>query len=325
MIADSPQGLYCPGGAFHLDPLLPVERAVVTHAHGDHARAGSAAYLCTPETGALLRRRLLGARVETLPYGERRRIGDVTISLHPAGHMLGSAQVRIEGPAGVWVVSGDYKREADPTCAPFEPLPCDVFVSEATYALPLFRWDDPAAVASEIVAWWQGNPGKTSVLFCYALGKAQRLLAEIGRITDRPVRVHGMIEPFAQVYRECGVRLAETRHVGDERGLAGELVLAPITARGTPWMKRFRSFEQGFASGLMRIRGTRRRRGFDRGFVVSDHADWPGLLRTVRETGAQRVLATHGHREALVRHLRETEGVDAAPIGAPQPPDPEGD
>ena len=325
MIADSPQGLYCPGGAFHLDPLLPVERAVVTHAHGDHARAGSASYLCTPETGALLRRRLLGARVETLPYGERRRIGDVTISLHPAGHMLGSAQVRIEGPAGVWVVSGDYKREADPTCAPFESLPCDVFVTEATYALPLFRWDDPAAVASEIVAWWHGNPGKTSVLFCYALGKAQRLLAEIGRITDRPVWVHGMIEPFAQVYRECGVRLAETRHVGDERGLAGELVLAPITARGTPWMKRFRSFEQGFASGLMRIRGTRRRRGFDRGFVVSDHADWPGLLRTVRETGAQRVLATHGHREALVRHLRETGGVDAAPIGAPQPPDPEGD
>jgi len=325
VIVDSPQGLHCPGGAFHLDPLLPVERAVVTHAHGDHARPGSASYLCTPETGALLRRRLLGARVETLPYGERRRIGDVTVSLHPAGHMLGSAQVRIEGPAGVWVVSGDYKREADPTCAPFEPLPCDVFVTEATYALPLFRWDDPAAVASEIVAWWQGNPGKTSVLFCYALGKAQRLLAEIGRITDRPVWVHGMIEPFAQVYRECGACVAETRHVGDERGLAGELVLAPITARGTPWMKRFRSFEQGFASGLMRIRGTRRRRGFDRGFVVSDHADWPGLLRTVRETGAQRVLATHGHREALVRYLRESTGVDAAPIGAPQPPDPEGD
>ena len=325
MIADSPQGLYCPGGAFHLDPLLPVERAVVTHAHGDHARAGSASYLCTPETGALLRRRLVGARVETLPYGERRRIGDVTVSLHPAGHMLGSAQLRIEGSAGVWVVSSDYKREADPTCAPFEPLRSDVFVTEATYALPLFRWDDPGAVASEIVAWWHGNPGKTSVLFCYALGKAQRLLAEIGRITDRPVWVHGMIEPFAQVYRECGVRLAETRHVGDERGLAGELVLAPITARGTPWMKRFRSFEQRFASGLMRIRGTRRRRGFDRGFVVSDHADWPGLLRTVRETGAQRVLATHGHREALVRHLRESAGVDAAPIGGTQPPDPEGD
>jgi len=324
VIVDSEQGLFCPDGGFHLDPLLPVERAVLTHAHGDHARAGSGAYLCTPETAALLRRRLGDASIETLRQGERRVVGSVTVSLHPAGHMLGSAQVRIEGRAGVWVVSGDYKREPDPSCAPFEPLRCDAFVTEASYALPLFRWDEPAAVAREIVAWWQGNPA-TSVLFCYALGKAQRLLAEIARISDRPVWVHGMVEPFAQVYREHGVRLAETRHVGDERGLKGELVLAPITARGTPWMKRFRSFEQAFASGILRIRGTRRRRGFDRGFVVSDHADWPGLLRTIRETGAQRVYAMHGHRDALVRYLREVEGIDAAPIGRAQPADPEGD
>ena len=324
MIVDSEQGLFCPDGGFHLDPLLPVERAVLTHAHGDHARAGSGAYLCTPETAALLRRRLGDASIETLRQGERRVVGSVTVSLHPAGHMLGSAQVRIEGRAGVWVVSGDYKREPDPSCAPFEPLRCDAFVTEASYALPLFRWDEPAAVAREIVAWWQGNPA-TSVLFCYALGKAQRLLAEIARISDRPVWVHGMVEPFTQVYREHGVRLSETRHVGDERGLKGELVLAPITARGTPWMKRFRSFEQAFASGILRIRGTRRRRGFDRGFVVSDHADWPGLLRTIRETGAQHVYAMHGHRDALVRYLREVEGIDADPIGRAQPADPEGD
>jgi len=324
VIVDSEQGLFCPDGGFHLDPLLPVERAVLTHAHGDHARAGSGAYLCTPETAALLRRRLGDASIETLRQGERRVVGSVTVSLHPAGHMLGSAQVRIEGRAGVWVVSGDYKREPDPSCAPFEPLRCDAFVTEASYALPLFRWDEPAAVAREIVAWWQGNPA-TSVLFCYALGKAQRLLAEIARISDRPVWVHGMVEPFTQVYREHGVRLSETRHVGDERGLKGELVLAPITARGTPWMKRFRSFEQAFASGILRIRGTRRRRGFDRGFVVSDHADWPGLLRTIRETGAQHVYAMHGHRDALVRYLREVEGIDADPIGRAQPADPEGD
>jgi putative mRNA 3-end processing factor len=325
VIVDSEQGLFCPDGAFHLDPLLPVERALLTHAHGDHARAGSAAYLCTPETAALLRRRLEGAQVETLPYGEKRRIGDVTVSLHPAGHILGSAQVRLEGRGGIWVLSGDYKREPDPTCLPFEPLRCDVFITEATYALPLFRWDEPTAVVREIVGWWEGNPRKTSILFCYALGKAQRLLAEIAKITDRPVWVHGMVEPFAEVYREQGVRLAPTRHVGEERGLAGELVLAPITARGTPWMKRFRSFEQGFTSGLLRIRGTRRRRGFDRGFVLSDHADWPGLLRTIRETGAQRVFAMHGHREALIRYLREMAGMEAAPLGMAQPPDPEGD
>lgn len=325
MIVESPQGLYCPSGAFHLDPVLPVERAVLTHAHGDHARAGSASYLCTPESAALLRRRLAFARVEPLPYGERRRIGDVTVSLHPAGHMLGSAQVRVEGAGGVWVVSGDYKRDPDPTCLPFEPVSCDAFVTEATYALPLFRWDDPAVVAREIVGWWQGNAGKASVLFCYALGKSQRLLAEIARLTDRPVWVHGMIEPFAEVYRECGVQLAATRLLGEARGLPGELVLAPLSARGTPWMKRFRNFEQGFASGLMRIRGTRRRRGFDRGFALSDHADWPSLLRTIRETGAGRVLATHGYREALVRHLQEGGLADADAIGTPRPPDVEGD
>lgn len=325
MIVESPQGLFCPAGAFHLDPALPVERAVLTHAHGDHARPGSAIYLCTPECAALLQRRLEGARFETLAYGERRRIGDVTVSLHPAGHMLGSAQVRIEGEGGVWVVSGDYKRDADPTCPPFEPLRCDVFVTEASYALPLFRWDDSAQVAGDVVRWWEANARKASVLFCYALGKAQRLLAEIARITDRPVWVHGMLEPFTEVYRQHGIRLAATKLLGDARGLAGELILAPITARGTPWMKRFRSFEQAFASGLLRIRGTRRRRGFDRGFVLSDHADWPSLLRTIRETGASRVLATHGHREALVRYLRESLGVEAAAIGAMQPSDPEGD
>jgi putative mRNA 3-end processing factor len=325
VIVESPQGLYCPAGAFHLDPVLPVERAVLTHAHGDHARAGSASYLCTPESAALLRRRLIGARIESLPHGERRRIGGVIVSLHPAGHMLGSAQVRIEGAGGVWVVSGDYKRDPDPTCLPFEPVRCDAFVTEATYGLPLFRWDDPAAVAREIVGWWQGNAGKASVLFCYALGKSQRLLAEIARLTDRPVWVHGMIEPFAEVYRECGVRLAATRLLGEARGLPGELVLAPLSARGAPWMKRFRNFEQAFASGLMRIRGTRRRRGFDRGFVLSDHADWPSLLRTIRETGAGRVLATHGYREALVRHLREAGLAEADALGTPRPPDLEGD
>ena len=326
MIVESEQGLFCPQGAFHLDPLLPVARAVITHAHGDHARPGSAAYLCTPESAALIRKRLgPEAAIETLAYGERRRIGEVTVSLHPAGHILGSAQVRIEGRDGVWVVSGDYKRERDPTCAPFEPQRCDVFVTEASYALPLFRWDDPAAVAREIVGWWEGNPRKASLLFCYALGKAQRLLAEIALLTERPVWVHGAVESFAEIYRAHGVRLSSTRHVAEERGLLGELVLAPLTARGTPWMKRFRDFETAFASGLLRIRGTRRRRGFDRGFVISDHADWPGLLTTIRETGATRVLATHGHREALVRWLRES-GIDAAPIGAAHAPlDPEGD
>src|SRR5258708_34128222 len=323
MIADSAQGLYCAAGAFHLDPTGPVERAVVTHAPGDHARAGNGAYLCSPAAAAVSRRRGGEAGViETLQYGERRRSGEVTVSLHPAGHMLGSAQVRIEGAQGVWVLSGDYKRQADPTCAPFEPLRCDVFITEATYALPLFRWEGRAA--SEVLAWWQGNGRKASVLFCYALGKAQRLLAQLAQLTDRPVFAHGAAGASAQIYREAGVRLLPTRALGDEEKVAGELVLAPLTARGTPSLKRFRAFESAFASGLLRIRGTRRRRGFDRGFVISDHADWPSLLDTIRETGAGRVLATHGHRDALVRWLQEA-GLDSAPIGVAAPADPEGD
>jgi putative mRNA 3-end processing factor len=326
VIEDSAQGLFCAAGGFHVDPREPVERAVITHAHGDHARPGSRVYLCAVECAPLLRRRVgPEATIETLAYGERRRVGEVALSLHPAGHILGSAQIRVEGAQGAWVVSGDYKRQRDPTCPEFEPQRCDVFISEASYALPIFRWDEPASVAREILSWWEGNQGKASLLFCYVLGKAQRILAELSVLTDRPVHVHGAIEPYVEMYREAGVRLLPTKLVGEARGLPGELVLAPITARGTPWMKRFRSFESAFASGILRIRGTRRRRGFDRGFVLSDHADWPALLRTIRETGAPRVLATHGHRDALVRFLRES-GVDAAPIGSAQPAlDPEGD
>jgi len=326
VLEETPHGLYCAKGAFHVDPSGPVERAVVTHAHGDHARPGASAYLCTPDTAALIRRRI-GPEpiIQELPYGERLTLGSVAVSFHPAGHMLGSAQLRIEGEGGVWVVSGDYKREADPTCPAFEPLRCDTFVTESTYALPIFRWDPPESVAAEILRFWQGNKDRASLLFCYALGKAQRILAELARLTDRPVYVHGAVEAFAEIYRARGVELLPTIPVADLRGLPGELVLAPLTARGTPWMKRFKAPEQAFASGHLRIRGTRRRRGFDRGFVISDHADWPSLLRTVRETSASRVLALHGHRDALIRYLRE-QGVDAAPIGSAHAElDPEGD
>jgi putative mRNA 3-end processing factor len=227
----------------------------------------------------------------------------------------------------VWVVTGDYKRESDPTCAPFEPLACDVLVTEASYALPIFRWDDPRQVMREIHGWWTGNAQKASVLFCYVLGKAQRILAGLSELTERPVYVHGAIEPLAALYREASVRMLPTLPVAETqkgRSFAGELILAPITARGLPWMKRFGDFESAFASGSMRIRGQRRRRAFDRGFALSDHADWPGVLRTVSESGARKVFATHGYREALARYLRE-QGVEASAIGIAHPGDPEGD
>lgn len=303
--------------------------AVITHAHGDHARPGSARYLCALPSVELIRRRLgADARIEGVPYGSSFQLGMVAVSFHPAGHMLGSAQVRLERASQVWVFSGDYKREPDPTCAPLEAVQCDVFVTEATFALPIFRWDDPKRVVRELFAWWQGNPKKASVLFCYALGKAQRILAELALLTDRPVWVHGAIEPVAELYRAAGVKLLPTRLVSEtERGqpFAGELVLAPITARGSTWMRRLGAHQSAFASGHMQVRGTRRRRGFDRGFVLSDHADWPGLLQTIQETGARRVFATHGHRETLARYLGEALGLDAGVLGPLPIADPEGD
>ncbi|NVJ07727.1 ligase-associated DNA damage response exonuclease [Myxococcus sp. AM001] len=318
----TPQGLYCVPGGFHVDPWRPVDRALITHAHGDHARGGSRHYLGARAGKGLLHRRLgADATIDTLDYGERLSINGVTISFHPAGHVLGSAQLRVEHGGETWVVSGDYKRAPDPTCAPFEVVPCHTFITEATFGLPIFRWDATEQVAEDILRWWDANRalGRAAVLFCYALGKAQRLLAELAKRTDRTVFVHGALHALVDVYRDAGVHMLPTRLVSEvEKGtsFAGALVLAPPSASGSTWMRRFGDYETGFASGWMRVRGNRRRRGFDRGFVLSDHADWPDLLRTVKDTQAERVLVTHGYTEPLAHYLRE-QGVDAAPLATP--------
>jgi putative mRNA 3-end processing factor len=319
VIVESPAGLYCEAGGFHIDPWLPVERALITHAHGDHAHAGSAAYLCAAPGEAVLHRRLPDSKIETLPYGERLRLGDVDVSFHPAGHVLGSAQIRIEHRGLVWVASGDYKRAADPTCVPFEPVRCDTFITEATFALPVYSWDPSSAVIDEILDWWRGNRAedRPSVLFCYVLGKAQRILAELRERADGPIHLHGAMSAMTELYREAGVALAPAERITDEmRGatLARSLVLAPLSARGTRWMKRLPRASDAFASGLMRVRGVRRQRAFDRGFALSDHADWPALLSTIAETGAFRVLATHGWSDALARYLAETRGVETGTL-----------
>ena len=310
MLSETTAGLYCEAGDFYIDPWQGVPRALITHAHGDHARFGSASYLCADDCAPLLRRRF-GPQVtiESVSYGETLRLNDVAVSFHPAGHILGSSQIRIEGPQGVWVLAGDYKRAPDPTCVPFEPLPCDTFVTESTFGLPIYRWDRTEAVITEILDWWQGNRSRelTSVLFCYTLGKAQRILAELSHVTDSPAYVHGMMIPMLEAYRERGIAMLPTRPLIEKpRGtsFAGELVLAPLSARGTPWMRRLGDISDAFVSGLMRVRGVRRQRAFDRGFVLSDHADWPALLQTVTDTGAARVLATHGHAEPLARFLK---------------------
>jgi putative mRNA 3-end processing factor len=325
------QGLACALGGFWIDPWKPVECAVVTHAHSDHARAGSGMYYCASEGLRAMRRRLgSGARIQPVEYGERFRLGNVTVSLHPAGHIRGSAQVRVESADHVSVCSGDYKRQHDATCTPFEVLPCDTFITESTFGLPIYRWEAPKKVSHEILTWWNGcaERGQTAVLLTYSLGKAQRLLAELWQardaaaeqVRDRTIRLHGAAMGLTEDYRADGVTMWPTEGVSEassrRREYAGELVIAPPSAAGSPWMRRFgpdHAVETGFASGWMAVRGVRRGRGYDRGFVLSDHADWPELIGTIGATGASKVLVTHGQSVNLSRWL-QGEGVDAEPL-----------
>lgn len=288
------RGLYCAAGDFFIDPWQPVDRAVVTHAHSDHARRGSRHYLTTRAGESVLRLRLgEEATIQAVGYGDPVALNGVRVSLHPAGHILGSAQVRVEHRGEVWVISGDYKADPDPTCAPFEPVRCHTFVTESTFGLPVYRWPAQGDVLAEIHGWWRANQaaGKASLLFAYALGKAQRVLAGLDPGVG-PIFTHGAVENLNAAYRAAGVPLPETSHVAAVgRGGPWEraLILAPPSAQGTPWVRKFGAASTGFVSGWMQIRGTRRRRAVDRGFVLSDHADWPGLLGAVRETGAGHV------------------------------------
>lgn len=314
-------GLFCEAGGFHIDPWRPVSHAVITHAHGDHARYGSKLYYCVKENLPLLQVRLgEQAKFKTFAYGEKFKLGGATVSFHPAGHILGSSQVRVEYEGRVWVASGDYKRAHDPTCAPFEVVPCDVFITEATFALPIYRWDSGEKTAKEVLKWWDENikENRPSLLFCYALGKAQRLLSEIHHLDpNRHAYLHGAMLGLTKQYREAGIEMIPTTPVAEAsktEKFGKELILAPPSAFRSLWMKRFKGVSTGFASGWMRVRGARRRKGYDRGFVLSDHADWPDLLRTVKETGARLILPTHGASETLSRRLIEM-GLEAEPLG----------
>jgi putative mRNA 3-end processing factor len=317
-----PEGLFCEAGQFYVDPWRPVDRAVITHGHSDHARPGHRRYLCHHDTSPILKTRL-GAdiSVQGLGYGETVQLNGVKVSLHPAGHVLGSAQVRVEHGGEVWVVSGDYKLGWDPTCTAFEPVKCDAFITESTFGLPIYQWPTHEQLAGDINRWWQDNAshGRSSVIYAYAFGKAQRILASIDPSIG-PVLVHGAVEVLNQAYQACGVALPSALRATDpgldRTKLQSALVIAPPSAAGSAFLKRFPGHSDAFASGWMQVRAAKRRRAVDRGFVMSDHADWAGLCDAIRSTGAERVLVTHGSTAVMVRWLRE-HGWNAAGLETP--------
>jgi putative mRNA 3-end processing factor len=317
LITVRPEGLYCAAGDFYIDPWKPVETALVTHAHADHAYGGSQHYYATAISEGILRRRLGNIQLSGVAYGEKIKLGDTWVSFHSAGHVLGSAQVRVEHADEVWVISGDYKRDADPSCDPFEVVECDSFITEATFGLPIYRWDSGEITAKQVYQWWQNDPTRPSLLFCYAFGKSQRVLAELAKFTDRPVYLHGAVHTLTEIYRQVGVEMVPTIPVSEmEKSykFEGDLIIAPPSGHRSSWMKRFKRPQTAFASGWMAVRGARRRRGYERGFVLSDHADWPGLINTVKQTKAKTIYVTHGQNDVLSRYLSESMGLNASPL-----------
>ncbi|MBD3662552.1 ligase-associated DNA damage response exonuclease [Sulfitobacter aestuariivivens] len=303
------KGIYCPAGDFYIDPWRPVTRALITHGHADHARDGMGSYLATHAALPVMRHRLGDITAEGISFGEIRQIGDAKVSFHPAGHVPGSAQIRIEVAGEVWVASGDYKVIDDGLSEPFEPVQCHHFITESTFGLPVFRWTEQSDVAADLNAWWRGcaAAGKTAFLGAYALGKAQRLMTMLDPDIG-PILTHGAVENTNAVLRDQGIPLPETVPVTAEltpKDFSGALVLSPPSALGSKWARRFGPQESAFASGWMALRGVRRRRAGDRGFVISDHADWGGLLWAIRETGAENIYVTHGYTDIFTRYLNE--------------------
>ena len=311
-----PEGLYCPQADLYIDPVKPVARALITHGHSDHARWGHGAVLATPETLAIMEARYgpqFAISTQALAYGERIDIKGVSFSLHYAGHVLGSAQAAVEYGGVRIVVSGDYKRQLDPTCPPFEVIPCDVFISEATFALPVFRHPSAEDEIKKLLASVRTFPDRAHIVGAYALGKAQRVMAELRRCGwDKPIFVHGALMALTELYQNHGVDLGDIRHVetAPKSFYAGAIVLCPPGALQTPWVRRFPDPVTSVASGWMRIRARARQQGVELPLVISDHADWCDLQRTIKDTGAGEIWITHGEADALA-HWCQGEGLDA--------------
>ena len=312
------KSIYCAAADVHIDPWKPVDRAIITHAHSDHARWGSKHYLAHKDSAPLLRLRLgPDISLQTVEYGEIVNINGVNLSFHPAGHIIGSAQVKVEHKGHVWVASGDYKLEDDHFCAPFEPVKCHVFITEATFALPIYKWDPQAVIFDEIKSWHEKNKseGKASLLMGYSLGKMQRILKNLHHI-DGPIFAHGAVHIVNEVLRNAGFDLPELTPVTkdtDKKLFRDAIILAPPSAHNSPWTKKFGPVSVGYCSGWMMVRGAKNRRALDQGFVLSDHADWNGLNQTIKDTGAEKVFVTHGFTSAFTRWLNEN-NIEAAEV-----------
>lgn len=318
LIEFSDKGLYCPAGKFYIDPWQPVDKAIITHAHSDHAKAGHKQYLCHPASKPLLQWRL-GAdlSIDTAEWNEPVFINGVKISLHPAGHIIGSSQVRIEYKDEVCVFSGDYKTENDGISGEFEPVRCHTFISESTFGLPIYQWKSQAEIFASIQDWIRDNQasGKTSVLIAYSLGKAQRIMKAISGVTDK-IFVHGAVWNMHEALLNAGYDLPVVQRVTPDilkEQYKNAVIVAPPSADGTTWMKKFSPYSVGVCSGWMQVRGNLRRRNADAGFALSDHADWKGLLQAVKATGAEKVFVTHGFQAAFSRYLTEN-GIEAAEV-----------
>jgi putative mRNA 3-end processing factor len=311
------KGLYCRQGDFYIDPWKPVDRAIITHAHSDHARAGSKYYLCHRQCKPLLQMRLGPNQYQAVEWEEKIFMNGIQISLHPAGHMIGSSQIRLEHNGEVWVVSGDYKIEDDGLSGKFEPVKCNTFITESTFGLPIYHWKPQQEIFQNIKDWICKNKeaGKTSVLIAYSLGKAQRLMQCLPE-TALPIFVHGAIWNAHDTLIRNGIALPDVKRITfdtPKESYLRNIVVAPPGAEGSPWMKRFFPYAIGVCSGWMQVRGAVRRQNADAGFVLSDHADWKGLLQAVKETGAEKVFVTHGYQSVFSRYLNES-GIEADEI-----------
>jgi putative mRNA 3-end processing factor len=317
LIEFTDKGLYCRAGDFYIDPWLPVERAVITHAHSDHARWGSKFYLCHRHTKPLLQQRLGNNFYQSIDWNEPIYFNGVRLTLFPAGHIIGSSQIKVEFNGEIWVVSGDYKLENDGLSGQFEPVKCHNFITESTFGLPIYNWKSQKEIYTDIQNWIRknGTAGKTSVLIAYSLGKAQRLLPPIAEIADK-IFVHGAVYNIHMALVNAGWKLPKVEKVSPEtpkEDLKGAVVIAPSSAEGSPWLKRFAPYEIGICSGWMQVRGNVRRKNADAGFALSDHADWEGLIKACKETEAECIYATHGFQSVFTRYLNE-QGINAKEV-----------